>query len=67
MRTISAIRKIDSAGRIVLPKDLREKLLLIEDKDSVELYTDGDEIILRKRVAGCMFCKAEQDLVAFHD
>lgn len=67
MRTISALRKIDGAGRIVLPKDLRKKLLLVEDHDFLELYTDGDEIILRKHSPTCLFCKTDSDLIEYMD
>ena len=67
MKTFSALRKIDGAGRIVLPKDLRKELLLIEDRDYVELITEGDKIILRKYTPSCLFCQSDADLIEYNN
>ena len=55
MKATGIIRKIDELGRIVLPVELRKKLG-IEQRDSVEIYVDGDKIILKKRENECIFC-----------
>ncbi|MGL6200614.1 MAG: AbrB/MazE/SpoVT family DNA-binding domain-containing protein [Lachnospiraceae bacterium] len=47
MKETGIIRKIDRMGRVVLPKELRWKYR-INCGDMVEIYTDGDNILLRK-------------------
>lgn len=66
MKTTGITRKIDELGRVVLPIELR-KQFGIEEKDSLEIYVDGDRIILRKKKDACIFCGKTKDLVAFKD
>lgn len=47
MKSTGIVRKVDELGRIVLPKELR-RTLGIKEKDPVEIYIDGDKIILKK-------------------
>ncbi len=47
MKSTGIVRKVDELGRIVLPKELR-RTLGIEEKDPVEIYIDGNQIILQK-------------------
>ena len=47
MKTTGITRKIDDLGRVVLPIELR-RMLGIEVKDSLEIFVDGDSVILRK-------------------
>lgn len=56
MKSTGIVRKIDELGRVVIPKELR-KVLSIEEKDGLEIFTESDKIILRKYVPGCTFCK----------
>lgn len=46
MKSTGIVRKVDELGRIVIPKELRTTLN-IEEKDSLEIYVDGEHIILR--------------------
>lgn len=41
------VRKVDELGRVVIPIELR-RVLDIEIKDSLEVYTDEGSIILKK-------------------
>ena len=41
------IRRVDELGRIVIPKEIR-KSLRIKNGESLEVYLDGDSIILKK-------------------
>lgn len=59
------IREIDGVGRIVIPMQLRKELGLVERGSRVEMFSDGKQILLKKAVADCIFCKAESDLVEF--
>ncbi len=57
------VREIDSVGRIVIPKQLRKELGMLEQGCKVEMFSDGKQIILKKAECDCIFCKAESDLV----
>ncbi|WP_144505669.1 AbrB/MazE/SpoVT family DNA-binding domain-containing protein [Bacillus mycoides] len=47
MKSTGVTRNIDRLGRIVIPKELRWTLGIIE-KDPVEIFVEGDKIILQK-------------------
>lgn len=47
MKATGIARKTDELGRIVIPKELR-RTLNIEIKDPIEIFTEGDSIILKK-------------------
>jgi AbrB family transcriptional regulator, transcriptional pleiotropic regulator of transition state genes len=55
MKTTGIARKVDELGRIVIPKELR-RVLDIDIKDPVEIFVDGESIILKKYQApnSCM-------------
>lgn len=55
MKSTGIVRKVDELGRVVIPIELR-RTLNIEEKDSLEIYVDGDKIILRKYEPACVFC-----------
>ena len=62
MKSTGVVRKVDELGRIVLPIELR-KLMDINVKDAVEIFTDGDSIILKKYMPACIFCGDASDVV----
>ena len=64
MKSTGVVRKVDELGRIVLPIELRRNLD-IEIKDPVEIYVDGDMIILKKYQASCLFCGNAKDNVIY--
>jgi len=47
LKTTGVIRRIDDLGRIVIPKEIR-KNLRIKTGDNLEVYLDGDTIVLKK-------------------
>ena len=55
MKATGIVRKVDELGRIVLPIELRRNLDIAE-RDELEIYVDGDSVILRKHEASCIFC-----------
>lgn len=65
MRSTGIVRRIDSLGRIVLPKELRNVYNIQENKTVMEIYTEGDEIILRKYEPACIFCKEAKGVINF--
>ena len=66
MKSTGIIRRIDELGRLVLPVELRRILDIKSckekgssnksDSDAVEIFVDGEEIILRKYNPGCHCC-----------
>lgn len=61
MKSTGIVRKVDDLGRIVIPKELR-RTLDIKETDLMEIYIDGEEIILRKYKKGCYCCEETNDL-----
>lgn len=66
MKTTGIVRKIDDLGRIVLPIELR-RTLDIAERDSIEIYVDSDQIILKKYQPTCVFCGSSENLCEFKD
>ena len=61
MKATGIVRKVDELGRIVLPIELR-RTLNIEIKDPLEIYVDGESIILTKYQPACIFCGSSDDV-----
>lgn len=66
MKATGIVRKVDELGRIVLPIELR-RTLGIEIKDPIEIYVDGDYIVLKKYEPACIFCGNAKDVTRIHD
>ncbi|MBR5235972.1 MAG: AbrB/MazE/SpoVT family DNA-binding domain-containing protein [Clostridia bacterium] len=64
MKSTGIVRKVDELGRIVLPIELR-RTLDIAEKDALEIYVDGDTIVLRKYEPACIFCGNSNDVFLF--
>ncbi len=60
------IKCLDKIGRIVIPKDMREKFEIIEN-DPIEIFVDKNSIILRKNKPTCIFCENTTNLVNFKE
>lgn len=65
MKNTGISKKIDDLGRVVLPKEIRKTLGLIEGIDTMEIRIDGQDVILRKYEVGCVFCKGTKGLKDF--
>jgi len=66
MKATGIVRKVDVLGRIVLPIELR-KNLDIEKEDPIEIYVDGDYILLKKYEPACIFCGNAKDVKRVRD
>lgn len=55
LKSTGIVRKVDELGRVVIPIELR-RTLGIGEKDALEIYVDGDRIILKKYEPACIFC-----------
>ena len=64
MKSTGIVRDVDNLGRIVIPKELR-RTLGINEKDSGEIYTENDTIILRKYEQSCLFCGSTESVSEF--
>ena len=47
MQDTGMVRRIDDLGRVVIPKEIR-KTLRIKEGDPLEIYTDKEELVLKK-------------------
>jgi len=61
MKATGIVRKVDKLGRIVLPIELRNTLE-IGIGDPIEIYVDGDFILLKKYAPQCIFCGNAKDV-----
>ena len=64
MKSTGMVRRVDELGRIVLPIELRKTFNIVE-KDALEIYTEGNTIILRKYEPACIFCGDAKEVVVF--
>lgn len=55
MKPTGIVRKVDELGRVVLPMELR-RTMDIEIGTPMEIYTDGENIVIKKYQPGCFFC-----------
>lgn len=64
MTSTGIVRRIDSAGRFVLPIELR-RTLQIEDSDSLEIFVEDNTIVLKKYQPACIFCGNARDMNSY--
>ena len=64
MKSTGVVRKVDDLGRIVIPIELRRNLDIAE-RDSLEIFVDGDQIILKKYQPACIFCGEGKDVINY--
>ena len=55
MKSTGIVRKVDELGRVVIPIELR-RTHNIGEKDALEIFTEGETIILKKYEPACVFC-----------
>lgn len=63
MKSTGIVRRIDDAGRIVVPMELRRNMNIRDSEDFLEIFVDDDKIILKKYMPSCIFCKSLDDVV----
>ncbi len=64
MKSTGIVRKVDELGRVVIPIELR-RTLGIGEKDALEIFVDGERIMLKKYEPACIFSGEAEDLVYF--
>lgn len=66
MKSTGIVRKVDELGRVVIPIELR-RTLQIAEKDPLEIYVDGEKIILKKYEPACIFCGNADNVRIYRD
>lgn len=64
--SVGIIRKLDELGRIVIPKEIRNKFD-ITFKDAVEILVYDDVIMIMKKELTCIFCNNNNQLKEFNE
>jgi transcriptional pleiotropic regulator of transition state genes len=58
------VRKIDRIGRLGLPRKVMRKVH-INILDTLAIYMDGENVVLKKYVETCKICGSSKDLIEF--
>jgi len=66
MKSTGIVRKVDGLGRLVIAKELR-KTLDINEGDALEIYTEGEMIILKKYEPACIFCGEASSVTSYRN
>ncbi len=66
LKSTGIVRKVDELGRVVIPIELR-RTLRISERDSLEIYVDGERIILKKYEPACIFCGNAENVIHFKE
>lgn len=66
MKSTGIVRRVDELGRVVIPIELRNKFEIAE-KDPIEIYVDGSNIILKKFEPNCIFCGNSKKLSEYKE
>jgi transcriptional pleiotropic regulator of transition state genes len=64
MKSTGIVRRVDELGRVVIPIELR-RTLDIEEKDALEIFVDGENIILKKYNPADVFTGSLEDLIEY--
>ena len=66
MKSTGIIRKVDELGRVTIPKEIRDTNE-IEERTPIEIFVDGNKIILEKFEKKCVFCNKKEELLEFKE
>lgn len=66
MKATGIVRKVDELGRIVLPVELRRSLD-VQERDALEIYVDGESIVLKKYEPACVFCGSSEQTELYRE
>ncbi|MBQ6020060.1 MAG: AbrB family transcriptional regulator [Clostridia bacterium] len=65
MKSTGIVRGVDYAGRVILPQGLCSNLGIVRGEDALEIFVDGENIVLKKYRPGCVFCGSADELSEF--
>lgn len=58
------VRKVDELGRLTIPKEIRDSKR-ISKNTPLQIYVEGDKIIVENTEIGCSFCNKKKSLYEF--
>ena len=64
MKATGIVKKLDELGRVVIPVETRRTLGLKEG-DPMEIFIDGENVVLKKYQPSCIFCSSMEDITEF--
>ncbi|MBQ2945980.1 MAG: AbrB/MazE/SpoVT family DNA-binding domain-containing protein [Clostridia bacterium] len=64
MKSTGIVRKVDELGRVVVPIEIRNALG-IQSGDGLEIFVEGDKVILVRAADKCSVCGGETGLIEF--
>lgn len=64
MRATGIVRRVDDLGRIVIPKEIRRKLL-IKDGEPMELFIEDDGVVFKKYRAAKSSIDVIEEAISF--
>ena len=62
MKATGIVRPVDPLGRVVIPVELRRSLNIKTD-DLLEVFVEGEYIMLKKYEKNCIFCGSTEGIV----
>lgn len=62
MKATGIARPVDPLGRVVIPVELRRSLDIKTD-DLLEVFVEGEYIMLKKNEKKCIFCGGTENIV----
>ena len=62
MKATGIARPVDPLGRVVIPVELRRSLDIKTD-ELLEVFLEGEYIMLKKNEKKCIFCGSTEDIV----
>jgi transcriptional pleiotropic regulator of transition state genes len=64
LKATGIVRKLDELGRVVIPAEIR-RTMGMKDRQELEIYVEGDRILLGKHEASCTFCGSAEGIQEF--
>ena len=61
VKATGLVRGLDELGRLTLPIELR-RTMDFHPRQPLEIFVDGEDIIIRKYQVGCKICQSFKDL-----
>ena len=63
LKSTGIIRKVDSLGRVVIPKLIRQ--IYDSEDDLFEIFVEGNTIVLQKYEPTCTFCGMNHEVFQY--
>jgi spoVT/abrB-like protein len=62
MKLTGMERPVDCLGRVVIPREIRKRLQMVDGKDSFDIFFEDDSVILKKHQEVCVICGSTDNL-----